>query len=100
MLDWLIILTIKKGLWYNFLRKTQADFVCVICEFKENADLVGAINILRAGRVQLACEVNDAVMSSAAAILELLGREEDVNCYIVHNDKRLLGQYKRLTFSP
>ena len=47
-------------------RKTQADFVCVVCGFVENADLVAAINILRAGRAQLACEVNDAVMSSAA----------------------------------
>ncbi len=47
-------------------RKTQADFACIVCGYKENADLVGAINILRAGRAQLACEVNDAVRSSAA----------------------------------
>ncbi len=47
-------------------RKTQANFACVACGYEENADLVGAINILRAGRAQLACEVNDAVRSSAA----------------------------------
>lgn len=47
-------------------RKTQANFACVVCGYEENADLVGAINILRAGRAQLACEVNDAVRSSAA----------------------------------
>lgn len=39
-------------------RKTQAQFECVECGFKENADLVGAINILRAGYAQLACEVS------------------------------------------
>lgn len=47
-------------------RKTQAQFECVDCGFAANADEVGAINILRAGRARLACEVNDAVMSSAA----------------------------------
>ncbi|HHW4679839.1 MAG TPA: RNA-guided endonuclease InsQ/TnpB family protein [Xylella sp.] len=29
-------------------RKTQACFECVVCGFEENADLVGAINVLRA----------------------------------------------------
>lgn len=47
-------------------RKTQATFLCQQCGFSANADEVGAINILRAGHAQLACEVNDAVMSSAA----------------------------------
>ena len=36
-------------------RKTQTQFACVKCGFKENADLVGAINILRAGHARLAC---------------------------------------------
>ncbi|MGN0917879.1 MAG: hypothetical protein ACI4NO_01855 [Oxalobacter sp.] len=36
------------------------------CGFEENADLVGAINILRAGHARIACEVNGAVMPSAA----------------------------------
>jgi len=47
-------------------RETQARFVCVKCGFKENADLVGAINILRAGHARCACEVSDAVRSPAA----------------------------------
>lgn len=47
-------------------RLTQANFRCVKCGFSENADVVGAINILRAGHAQLACEVNGAVMPSAA----------------------------------
>ena len=39
-------------------RQTQADFACVECGYQENADVVGAINVLRAGHAQLACEVN------------------------------------------
>jgi len=39
-------------------RKTQASFRCVRCGFEDHADLVAAINILRAGHVRLACEVN------------------------------------------
>jgi len=47
-------------------RQTQAKFCCVECSFEENADLVGARNILRAGHARLACEVSDAVRSPAA----------------------------------
>jgi len=47
-------------------RQTQARFLCVECGFEENADLVGAINILRAGHARCACEVSGAVMPSAA----------------------------------
>ncbi|WP_253189471.1 transposase [Aquaspirillum sp. LM1] len=47
-------------------RQTQARFQCVECGFEENADLVGAINVLRAGHAQLACEVSGAVMPPAA----------------------------------
>ena len=36
-------------------RQTQARFACVECRFEENADLVGAINVLRAGHARLAC---------------------------------------------
>jgi len=42
-------------------RKSQAVFACVDCGFQENADLVGAINVLRAGHARLACEVNGDV---------------------------------------
>jgi putative transposase len=47
-------------------RKTQANFECVSCGYQENADIVGALNILRVGHTRSVCEVNDAVMSSAA----------------------------------
>ncbi|RQW23928.1 transposase, partial [Rhodobacteraceae bacterium CH30] len=47
-------------------RQTQAQFCCVECSFEENADLVGAINILRAGHAQLACEVSGAAIPPAA----------------------------------
>ncbi len=36
-------------------RRTQAKFECVECGFEENADLVGAINILARGHRVLAC---------------------------------------------
>lgn len=36
-------------------RQSQARFFCVKCGFEENADVVGAINILRAGHARLAC---------------------------------------------
>jgi putative transposase len=36
-------------------RQTQARFACVECDFEENADLVGAINVLAAGHAVLAC---------------------------------------------
>jgi putative transposase len=42
-------------------RLTQARFACTQCGFEENADVVGAINVLRAGHARLACEVNDEV---------------------------------------
>ncbi|WP_445399001.1 RNA-guided endonuclease InsQ/TnpB family protein [Zobellella sp. An-6] len=47
-------------------RRTQAQFRCVACGFEENADVVGAINVLRAGHARLACEVSGAVMPPAA----------------------------------
>jgi putative transposase len=47
-------------------RQSQAKFECVECGFEENADLVGAINVLRAGHARFACEVSGAVMPPAA----------------------------------
>jgi transposase len=35
------------------------------CGYADNADLNASLNILRAGHARLACQVNDAVMSSA-----------------------------------
>ena len=46
-------------------RQTQARFACVACGFAENADLVGAINILRAGHARLACGETSPVGASA-----------------------------------
>jgi putative transposase len=37
-------------------RQTQARFTCVECGFKENADRVGAINILAAGHAVITCQ--------------------------------------------
>ena len=47
-------------------RRTQSRFACVACGFEENADVVGAINVLRAGHARLACEVSGAVRPPAA----------------------------------
>ncbi|MCK7581402.1 MAG: transposase [Chromatiales bacterium] len=47
-------------------RQTQDRFACVECGFEENADLVGAINVLRAGHARLACEVSGARRPPAA----------------------------------
>ena len=46
-------------------RKTQAAFECVHCGFSENADVVGAINVLRAGHARLACGETSPVGASA-----------------------------------
>jgi len=40
-------------------RQTQERFACIACGFEENADRVGAINVLRAGHARCACEVSD-----------------------------------------
>ncbi len=47
-------------------RRAQARFECGACGFEENADFVGAVNVLRAGHARFACEVSDAVGSPAA----------------------------------
>ena len=36
-------------------RKTQAHFECVECRYTNNADIVGALNILERGHRLLAC---------------------------------------------
>ena len=36
-------------------RVTQSNFKCKGCDYRNNADLVGAINILRLGHSRLAC---------------------------------------------
>ena len=46
-------------------RKTQATFRCIECAFEENADLVGAMNVRRAGLARIACGVSPAWEASA-----------------------------------
>jgi len=53
-------------------RQTQAEFVCVECGYENNADVVGAINILRAGHARLACEVNHAVSGQQQEPVEVI----------------------------
>jgi transposase len=43
----------------------KAKFLCVTGGFEENADMVGAINVLRAGHARFACAANGAVMPPA-----------------------------------
>jgi putative transposase len=47
-------------------RKTQAGFLCIDCGYQEHADLVAALNILRAGHARLACEVSAAPRSTSS----------------------------------
>ena len=46
-------------------RRTQAAFRCVECGFEENADVVGAINVLRRGEALLGTEGQDTADASA-----------------------------------
>lgn len=47
-------------------RRTRSRFACVQCGYADHADVVGAINIRRAGLARIACEVSGAVMPPAA----------------------------------
>jgi putative transposase len=46
-------------------RQTQARFKCVECDYTNNADVVGALNVLERGHRLLACEVSGATMPTA-----------------------------------
>lgn len=52
-------------------RLSQSQFECPACGYTANADINGARNILAAGHAVLACEVNGAVMPSAAGTRHL-----------------------------
>ena len=56
-------------------RKTQAAFECVHCGFSENADVVGAINVLRAGHARLACGETSPIGASAQEPTEATARK-------------------------
>ena len=47
-------------------RTTQARFCCIECGYQNHADIVGAINIRRAGLARIACEVSGAARPTAA----------------------------------
>jgi putative transposase len=49
-------------------RASQAKFACVACGFEENADLVGAINILSRGMQKLRDEGQDTADASAGCV--------------------------------
>lgn len=42
-------------------RRSQARFCCVQCDYENHADVVGAINVLRAGHARLACADTSSV---------------------------------------
>jgi putative transposase len=46
-------------------RKSQSEFECEKCGYINNADIVGAMNVLRAGHAQLACGDMESGSSSA-----------------------------------
>lgn len=55
-------------------RKTQSEFRCMNCGFKDNADIVGAINVLRAGLARLACQANENARRQQEPTEALLAR--------------------------
>ena len=57
-------------------RKTQALFACVACGYKENADVVGAINILARGHRVAACGEDVSHARSARAKHAALVKQE------------------------
>ena len=57
-------------------RVSQSQFQCVACGFQENADLVGALNVLRAGHARLACaETSPAYEGSGQEPTDALSQE-------------------------
>ena len=50
----------------SYKQEIDSQSIFIYCGFEENADVVGAINILRAGHARLACEVSGATMPPAA----------------------------------
>ena len=46
-------------------RKSQSEFKCECCGYTNNADVVGAINVLRAGHAQLACGDIESISNQA-----------------------------------
>ncbi|WP_366526486.1 zinc ribbon domain-containing protein [Acidiferrobacter sp.] len=55
-------------------RPTQSEFKCVACGFEDNADLVGALNILRAGHARCAGIAGRGQPSVCAGMARIAGR--------------------------
>jgi len=62
-------------------RQTQAEFECVLCEYKEHADMVGAINILERGHRLLACGEKGMSLLCEAGTRQLSDELESVLVY-------------------
>lgn len=57
-------------------RLSQAQFECAACGLRENADLVGAINVLRAGHARIACaETSPAYEASGQEPIEAFSQD-------------------------
>jgi putative transposase len=57
-------------------RLSQAQFECAACGLRENADLVGALNVLRAGHARLACaETSPAYEASGQEPTDALSQD-------------------------
>lgn len=46
-------------------RRSQSHFECIKCGYTNHADVVGAMNVLRAGHAQLACGDIEGISSQA-----------------------------------
>src|SRR5450432_1428567 len=57
-------------------RLSQSQIQCVACGFEENADLVGAFNVLRAGHARLACaETSPGFGASGQELTDALSQD-------------------------
>jgi len=70
-------------------RQTQARFECVDCGYENNADVVGAINVLRAGHARLACaDTSPEVGASGQEPADGATRSRIVNCLVIPRGER------------
>ncbi|WP_153015453.1 RNA-guided endonuclease InsQ/TnpB family protein [Ventosimonas gracilis] len=60
-------------------RQCQAHFACIECGYENNADMVGAINILRAGHARFACEVNPEVGDQQQEPAEVIQQSDNAS---------------------
>ena len=63
-------------------RKTQASFVCMACGHADNADVVGAVNVLARGHRVLACGENVSRAKPAKAKRAISKKQEPTEAII------------------